>query len=240
MVNGGNLAERLKNFHSGTDYRTYEFFGCIKLFKGKFSFRVWAPHAVKVDLCLCADGERRLIPMQKCCDGESFEVETYAAVGNRYFYVITTADGRILEKADPYAFASDLKTFRSVVSQLPKKSDYTPKRHNGPMNVYEVNLLSWKRHPDNSYYSYLDLARELVPYVKEMGYTHVEFMPVTEFPFDGSWGYQVTGYFAVTSRMGTRVNSKCLIDAFHAEGIKSHSGLGTRALPERRLGLVRV
>lgn len=237
MVNGGNLAERLKNFHSGTDYRTYEFFGCIKLFKGKFSFRVWAPHAVKVDLCLCADGERRLIPMQKCCDGESFEVETYAAVGNRYFYVITTPDGRILEKADPYAFASDLKTFRSVVSQLPKKSDYTPKLHNGPMNVYEVNLLSWKRHPDNSYYSYLDLARELVPYVKEMGYTHVEFMPVTEFPFDGSWGYQVTGYFAVTSRMGTPREFKCLIDAFHAEGIKVILDWVPAHFPKDALGL---
>lgn len=220
MGNGGKIAERLRNFHSGTDYKTYELFGCRKTDNGAFGFRVWAPHAEKVDLCLCSGNEERRIAMQKRCDNECFEVETFASVGDRYYYLISTADGRFLEKADPYAYASEPKTFRSVVCELPERSDYTPENGNGPMNVYEVNLLSWKRHPDNSYYSYKDLEKELVPYVNEMGYTHVEFMPVTEFPFDGSWGYQVTGYFAVTSRLGSPQDFKDLIDAFHTAGIK--------------------
>ena len=100
-----------------------------------------------------------------------------------------------------------------------------PKSGNGvnysePVNIYEVNLLSWKRHKDKSYYSYSELEKTLVPYVKKMGYTHVEFMPVNEFPFDGSWGYQVTGYFSVTARLGTPAQFKSLIDRFHANGIK--------------------
>ena len=113
----------------------------------------------------------------------------------------------------------------SVVCDLPKPSDYpqvfTEQPHYmQPINIYEVNLLSWKRHSDNSFYTYAELEKELVPYVKEMGYTHVEFMPVTEFPFEGSWGYQVTGYFSVTSRLGSPEDFKRLVDAFHANGIR--------------------
>ncbi len=225
MEIGGNSAERLKKFHSGNEFKAYEIFGCRQAGNGAYLFRVWAPHAVEVSLCIIAHGEERRHLMQKCCDGESFAIEVCAKEGDKYYYLISTSDGRQLEKADPYAFKSDLPaTFYSVVCNLPNPTSYmplfTPYDLNLPMNVYEVNLLSWKRHSDNSYYTYKELTEELVPYVKEMGYTHVEFMPVTEFPFDGSWGYQVTGYFAITSRLGSPNDFKNLIDAFHYEGIK--------------------
>lgn len=225
MVGGKNLADRLTDFHSGKEYKSYEIFGCHKAENGAYSFRVWAPRAAEVAVCLFSDGEKRQFPMQRCADSESFEAEVHAEEGDKYFYLISTADGRQLEKADPYAFRSDLpRSFYSVVCDIPEPSEYEPLfdsyDKNQPLNVYEVNLLSWKRHADNGYYAYTELAEELVPYVKGMGYTHVEFMPVTEFPFDGSWGYQVTGYFAVTSRLGTPADFKKLVDAFHAAGIK--------------------
>jgi len=218
--------DMLKNFHNGSNFKAYEFFGCHKILKDKYVFRVWAPHAKAVALsgAFCGQAETEL-PMNRLCDGESFEAEVAARAGDRYRFIIHTYDGRVLEKADPYAFKSDYPaTFRSVVCDLPEPAEYPqlfqrqPK--NLPINIYEVNLLSWKRRADGSYYTYKDLEKELVPYVKEMGYTHVEFMPVTEFPFDGSWGYQVTGYFSVTSRLGTLQEFKELVDAFHANGIK--------------------
>ena len=132
-------------------------------------------------------------------------------------------------KADPVAFHAE--TAPQTASKLYdtegyewQDSEFMKKREernvfSSPMNIYEVNLLSWKRHPDGNFLSYRDLAVELVSYVKEMGYTHVEFMPVTEFPYEGSWGYQVTGYFAVTSRLGTPHDFMYLVDAFHKAGI---------------------
>ena len=161
--------------------------------------------------------------MYRLSDGESFEAVINASEGDTYRYRIETFDGRRLYKADPYAFCSDYPaSFASKICRLPTAE---PKSGNGvnysePVNIYEVNLLSWKRHKDKSYYSYSELEKTLVPYVKKMGYTHVEFMPVNEFPFDGSWGYQVTGYFSVTARLGTPAQFKSLIDRFHANGIK--------------------
>lgn len=214
-------AERLRNFHSGNEFKAYEIFGCHKC-KGGFVFRVWAPHAKGVTLTFI-DGRHE--EMRVLSDGETYECVTKAATGDKYAFVIHTRDNRYLFKSDPYAFASDLPNSRySVISQNVIPSEY-PQLHalhdyNLPVNIYEVNLLSWKRHADNSYYTYSQLRRELVPYVKKMGYTHVELMPVTEYPFDGSWGYQVTGYFSVAARLGSAEDFKALVDAFHAEGIK--------------------
>lgn len=215
--------ERLELFHNGVDAKAYEFFGCHRLEEGKYVFRVWAPHAVKV--CLIGDfnGYREdAAVMEKLPDGESWEVVANASEGDCYQFLIHTFDARKLYKSDPYSFRSDFpKSKRSVIcTDIPTVA---PMERNGdgeqPINIYEVNLLAWKRHKDNSYYSYSELEKTLVPYVKNMGYTHVELMPITEFPYDGSWGYQVTGYFSVTARLGTPAQFASLISAFHREGI---------------------
>ncbi|MDE7162755.1 MAG: 1,4-alpha-glucan branching protein GlgB [Clostridia bacterium] len=215
--------EKLDLFHRGEDISAYEFFGCHPVGEGKYVFRVWAPHAHKVSVVGDFNGwdcEKCL--MTKLADGESYEVETSAAEGDRYKFCITTFDGRKLYKCDPYSFRSDFpsSTASVIYTSLKTNSRLPAVEGEQPVNVYEVNLLSWKKHKDGSYYSYADLERELVPYVRDMGYTHVEFMPVTEYPFDGSWGYQVTGYFCVTARLGTPEQFASLIDAFHKNGIR--------------------
>ena len=213
----------LESFHGGTQYFAYNFFGCHKITDGKYVFRVWAPHAKCVSVTGIFNGCNSDFEMYRLSDGESFEAVINVSEGDTYRYRIETFDGRRLYKADPYAFCSDYPaSFASKICRLPTAE---PKSGNGvnysePVNIYEVNLLSWKRHKDKSYYSYSELEKTLVPYVKKMGYTHVEFMPVNEFPFDGSWGYQVTGYFSVTARLGTPAQFKSLIDRFHANGIK--------------------
>lgn len=213
----------LESFHGGTQYFAYNFFGCHKITDGKYVFRVWAPHAKCVSVTGIFNGCNSDFEMYRLSDGESFEAVINASEGDTYRYRIETFDGRRLYKADPYAFCSDYPaSFASKICRLPTAE---PKSGNGvnysaPVNIYEVNLLSWKRHKDKSYYSYSELEKTLVPYLKKMGYTHVEFMPVNEFPFDGSWGYQVTGYFSVTARLGTPAQFKSLIDRFHANGIK--------------------
>ena len=208
------------SFHSGNCCTAYEIYGCHKLNDGGYVFRVWAPHASAVKLVLNGQEEYNMSPMQ---DGQSFEfVCRGAKSGDLYNFKIITFEGRELFKCDPYAFASAFPQSKcSVVYDLPPKNarfacgDLIGR----PVNIFEVNLLSWKRHKDGSYLSFKELEQQLVPYVCEMGYTHVEFMPVTEYPYDGSWGYQVTGYFCVTARLGTPEDFSSLIDAFHKNGI---------------------
>ena len=221
-------------YHHGKNDRIYEIFGAHKESRGGkvgYTFRVWAPHAKSVSVVGDFNGwNEGQNPMFRMVDNEVFEtfipdLKQYDV----YKYCIITEDGRKLMKADPVAFHAetapstasklyDLEGYdwqdKEYFEHISKKNIYA-----SPVNVYEVNLLSWKRHEDGNFYSYRDLAKELVPYVKDMGYTHVEFMPITEFPFEGSWGYQVTGYFAVTSRMGTPHDFMYLIDCFHKEGI---------------------
>lgn len=224
-------------FHHGTNYKAYEFFGvhaCTIKRKRGFMFRVWAPCAKNVWLVgEFNDWKGENYQMTRLIDGESFEIFVSGLKEfNSYKYKIETNDGRILYKADPYAFhaetpggdssnASKIYNLdgynwndKEYLKVLKKTNIYS-----SPVNIYEVNLLSWMRHEDGNFFSYKELAEKLVPYVKKMGYTHVEFMPVSEFPYDGSWGYQVTGYFAVTARLGTPHDFMALVDAFHKEGI---------------------
>ena len=214
---------QLNNFHNENDCFAYEFFGCHKISEDNYVFRVWAPHARSVSLIgSFNEWDEGADEMIRLSDNESFEISVKANVGDTYKFCINTKDGRKLYKADPYAFSSDLpRSVASKITDLPTTSDYCSKiAHDQPVNIYEVNLLSWRKNKDNSYFNFEKLIETLVPYVKEMGYTHVEFMPLTEFPYDGSWGYQVTGYFSITSRLGTPKQFKELVDAFHEKGIK--------------------
>lgn len=214
--------EKLKIFHNGEDVSAYEFFGCHKS-AGGYVFRVWAPHAATVSVVGDFNGwDEQSDIMAPLPDGESFQKVISASEGDRYKFCITTFEGRRLYKADPYSFRSDFpKSTASVIhtagENVPR---LTPLSGEQPVNIYEVNLLSWKRHKDGSYYSFKELIKTLVPYVKNMGYTHVEFMPVTEYPFDGSWGYQVTGYYSVTARLGLPEDFAALVKAFHENGIR--------------------
>ena len=215
--------KQLNNFHNSNDCFAYEFFGCHRVSEGVYTFRVWAPHAETVSLVGSFNEWREgTAVMTRLSDNESFEIVVCANVGDTYKFCITTRDGRKLYKADPYAFCSDLpNSYASKIAELPQNVEYKGETASDkPINIFEVNLLSWQREKDNSYYTFSKLKKTLVPYVKNMGYTHVEFMPVTEFPYDGSWGYQVTGYFSITSRLGTPKQFKELVDAFHENGIK--------------------
>ena len=219
-------------FHQGTNYKTYEYLGShICDCDGKMGviFRVWAPSAEKVALVGdFNDWNESSTPMQKAGDGVWGVFVEGLKQFDAYKYAIT-ANGKTFLKADPYAYhAETAPATASKVYALDgyewKDADFIAGRdkcgyHHKPLNIYEVNLLSFRRKADGSYYSYRELATVLVDYVAYMGYNCVEMMPVTEFPYDGSWGYQVTGYFAVTSRLGTPKDFMYLVDAFHRKGI---------------------
>lgn len=217
-------------FHQGTSYRAYHFLGCHLTAEGAL-FRVWAPRATQVSVVGDFNGwNKENNPMVCLADSGIWEcfVPGIRQFDN-YKYCLVAADGRELLKADPFAFHCETRP--QTASKAYDLSGYAwhdehyrqgQKNRNifkSPMNVYEVHLGSFKRNPDGSLLSYERLADELVPYVKEMGYTHIEVLPVTEYPYDGSWGYQVTGYFAPTSRFGTPHNFMRFVDRFHQAGI---------------------
>ena len=224
-------------FHHGENFKTYEMMGAHPTTLNKqrgYLFRVWAPRAASVSIV----GEfnnwnDNANVMDRMIDGETFQLFIPKLKQfDAYKYCIKTEDGRTLYKADPYAFhaetpdaerANASKLFDLRGYKWSDKAYLDKQKHSNiyasPMNVYEVNLLSWKKKANGEYLTYRELATELVDYVVKMGYTHVEFMPVTEHPFDGSWGYQVTGYFAVTSRLGTPHDFMYLVDCFHKANI---------------------
>lgn len=218
-------------FHQGTNYKTYEFLGAHfgeKDGKEGVFFRTWAPRADAVSVVGDFNGwDKSISHMQKINNEGVYELFVEGLVEFDAYKYAVTKKGKIVFKADPYAFHAE--TPSKTASKIYKLDGYTWKDHNyfkhkkspyqSPVNIYEVNLNSWKKHKDGSYYTYVELANELVDYVKMMGYTHVEFMPLSEYPFDGSWGYQVTGYYAITSRFGTPKDFMYLVDCFHREGI---------------------
>jgi len=219
-------------FHQGTNYRAYEFLGCHFDSKtGVAVFRTWAPKAKTVHLV----GDFNhwgddTAPMKRISDGGVWEVTVEDVVQfQRYKYAITSGrDGRVL-KSDPYAFCSetDDKT-ASIVFDLSgykwndkKWQEKISNRDNldFPMNIYEVHLGSWMRDPEGHAFDYIELAERLIPYVKDMNYTHIELMPVMEHPFGGSWGYQICGFYAPTTRYGTPHEFMQFIDMCHQADI---------------------
>ena len=215
-------------FHEGKNFRTYEFLGSF-LDGNQCTFRVWAPHAQAVfvsgDFCGWEPTVHELtrINNEGIFEGTVSNVRQY----DSYKYVIKASDGRMLWKADPYA--RHAQTRPESASKVYEDQNYLWKDETWlkqrsipfqqPMNIYEVHLGSWKHGENGEFLSYRQLADTLIPYVKQMHYTHIELLPITEFPYDPSWGYQVTGYFAVTSRFGTPDDFKYLIDKAHQNGI---------------------
>ncbi len=224
-------------FHHGENFKAYETMGahpCTIKGKKGYIFRVWAPRAKSVSVVgEFNNWDRNVNVMTRLIDNQTFECFIPRLPQfTSYKYCIETQDGRFLYKADPFAFHAETPGVdKSNASKTYDLNGYRwadkvylnrRKRTNiyeSPINVYEVNLLSWKLHDDGNFYTYRELAVDLVEYVKEMGYTHVEFLPLTEYPYDGSWGYQVTGYFSITSRLGTPHDFMALVEAFHKAGI---------------------
>ena len=215
------------NFYIGESFDAYDYFGAHIEKKGA-TFRVYAPNAEKV--CLIGEfndwKEEEMFQLEQ--SGIFELVQLKAEAGMMYKYVIYSPHSRV-EHCDPYGFSMELRpNFASIVSDLTYR--FTDKKwmesrtrcYDKPMNIYEMHMGSWKHNPkdkENGWYKYDELIPLLIPYLKENGYTHVEFMPLSEHPFDGSWGYQNTGFFAPTSRYGTPLQLKKLINALHKEGI---------------------
>ena len=221
-------------FKQGNNCEAYRYFGAhIEQRAGETGvvFRVWAPHATAIsvvgDFNSWKPGSH---PMRKVDNDSVWELfipgmKEYDV----YKYCVTTRAGDLVYKADPYAFHAETRPSNgSKVYDLngfvwhdeawqnaQKKADVI----NGPMNIYEMHAGSWKQKEGGLPYNYSELADELIPYITEMGYTHVELLPVMEYPFDGSWGYQVTGYYAPTSRYGSPDEFKQFVDACHQNGI---------------------
>lgn len=220
-------------FHEGSNSNAYEYFGSHRKNKNTVVFRVWAPDAKNVSVTGdFNDWSETENPMKQLknsggvWEAEIKNIKPY----DMYKYCITAADGRTLMKCDPYGFHMETRPgtatkYYEIDDCYEWHDEKWVEGRNGkniyesPVNIYEINAGSWKQYDDGNFYSYRALADALVPYVKKMGYTHIEFMPLTEYPFDGSWGYQVTGYFAATSRYGEPKDLMYLVDKCHENGI---------------------
>ena len=224
-------------FNSGDNFKSYEMLGSHKVkIDGVdgWRFAVWAPKAVSVRVVGDFNDWNGYDKMLERIEtsGVWYGFFTDIEEGMLYKYAIEAENGETYYKADPYAVKSELRPGtasvtkdisnnykwgdKAWISARSKNSTLTE-----PMNIYEIHIGSWKIHDDGSFYTYRELADELVPYVKKMGYKHRELRPITEYPFDGSGGYQVTGFFSATTRYGESEDLKYLIDKCH----KNHIGI---------------
>lgn len=239
-------------FHQGTNHEAYKLM-CPRFVEqdgvGGWLFHVWAPSAEEVSVVGdFNDWDITKHRMNKISVGVWEAFVTSAKEYDRYKFAVRTKDGKLLYKADPYAIhtetppANASKLYRmkyewSDEDWIKQRERYNP--FVKPMNIYEINVGSWRKYPDGNSYDYRRLAEELIPYLLEMNYTHVELMPLTEFPFTGSWGYQCTGMYAPTSRYGTPDDLAYFVDKCHAAGIGVFMDWVPAHFPKDEYGLYR-
>lgn len=217
-------------FNSGRNFEAQRYLGAHREADGSTVFRVWAPHAQAVsvvgDFNGWNDSASPCVPLT----GGVWEGRVQnAAQYDAYKFSILTPHGERILKCDPYATHYETRPANASKVYEPEAYEWgdeawmrrrkTRSVYSSPISIYEVHLDSWRRHPDGNPYSYVQAAKELALYAKQMNFTHVELLPVSEFPFDGSWGYQVTGYFAPTSRYGTPRDFKEFVNILHRAGI---------------------
>lgn len=250
------FGEEMRLFHSEVNHRLYYSLGChLKKEKGKWGaeFKVWAPNAKDVSVVGNFndwDGSKHRMFFNGYHGVWSIFIPNIKE-GDIYKYEITSQDGRVFLKSDPFAFYSELRPgTASIVKDVTRPyswedDDWLEKRSNwnpfeSPMNIYEIHLGSWRRKPESEivkidkpdlektqeelkaesgFLNYREICDKLLPYILEMGYTHVEIMPLSEHPLDGSWGYQAVGYYSMTSRYGDPDGFKYLVNEFHKAGI---------------------
>ena len=224
-----SLQHFLEQFHTTGCADAFRYMGC-HFADGGAVFRVWAPKAESVSVVGDFNfWNEQDLPMQKISDGvwEAFSV--YAQPGGAYKYCVIGQNGRKVYKTDPYGTRCKALPDTSSVLEPPDSfvwhdGAYRARRKkqnalNRPLNIYEVHAGSWKRHADGSAYSWDDLTAELIPYVKDMGYTHIELLPIMEYPYDPSWGYQVTCYYAPTHRYGTPEQLMRFVEECHRQSL---------------------
>ena len=227
------LAAQLKAFQSGESRRAFAILGCHRAVREEhagYLFRVWAPNAKAVSVV----GDFNFwnledLPMTMIGYGvwEAFSV--YAQEGQAYKYAVTAQNGNTVMKMDPYGTqCCALPETSSRVCSLEgfvwhdaayRRQVAKTKSLESPLNIYEVHAGSWKRHEDGTHLNFVELGRELAPYCKDMGYTHIELLPIMEHPYEPSWGYQVTGYYAPTHRFGTPQQLMEFVDICHQNGL---------------------
>ena len=227
------LAAQLKAFQSGESRRAFAILGCHRAVREEhagYLFRVWAPNAKAVSVV----GDFNFwnledLPMTMIGYGvwEAFSV--YAQEGQAYKYAVTAQNGNTVMKMDPYGTqCCALPETSSRVCSLEgfvwhdaayRRQLAKTKSLESPLNIYEVHAGSWKRHEDGTHLNFVELGRELAPYCKDMGYTHIELLPIMEHPYEPSWGYQVTGYYAPTHRFGTPQQLMEFVDICHQNGL---------------------
>lgn len=229
MIAGLNLSQEMETFVRGENFHAQEFLGAHPTKEGGYVFRVWAPKAQQIWLVGEFNDWEDDIAMTLSEHGIWQAAAKNAKHGQMYKFKVKQHDGRVVYKIDPFAFRfEDRPNDASIIYDIPeykwqdglwrgrhKRMDYFKR----PMNIYEIHPGSWKDHKDGTPYTIKDLTRELIPYLKKMNYTHVEFMPLMEHPLGASWGYQLIGYFALSSAYGTPEDFQEFVDKCHKENI---------------------